>query len=99
MSDESGLRISIADHLEGFKFQVTYDSIENLTKGIVTKLPCQDVIYQWIPEEAGRLCADYGLWSERGVLNLQPEHTLNEQFPEIKALTVKEFLQKAWQGS
>ena len=81
----------------GEKFKVTYDSVEKLKRGETTEIPSQEAVYPFFPKEALHgLAATFGLWWEEGVLGFRPERTLNQQFPEVKTWTVKEFLQEAW---
>ena len=42
------------------------------------------------------MIAVHGVWFEEGVYNLKPAHFLNDQFPQIKPMKVKELLEKAW---
>ena len=43
------------------------------------------------------MAAAFGLWFEYGVCDLKPTKAfLNETFPEIKPLKVKEMLDQAW---
>lgn len=76
---------------------MTYDSVEKLKKGETTELPSQVAAYPYYPKEAlHAMAATFGLWYEEGVLGFRAEKTLNQQFPEVKTWTVKEFLQEAW---
>lgn len=38
----------------------------------------------------------HGVWFEEGVYNLKPVRFLNDQFPQIKPIKVKELLEQAW---
>lgn len=81
----------------GTKFNITYDSVEKLKKAETTELPGQTAMYPYFPKEALQaISSTFGLWYEEGVLGFKAEKTLNQQFPEVKIWTVKEFLQAAW---
>lgn len=81
----------------GTKFNVAYDSVEKLKKGEPTELPGQKAIYPYFPKEALQgMAATFGLWYEEGVLGFKREKTLNQQFPDVKTWSVKEFLKASW---
>lgn len=40
--------------------------------------------------------AAYGLWIETGGFDLDESRALNKEFPDIKPISVREFLQQAW---
>jgi hypothetical protein len=42
--------------------------------------------------------ASFSILFEEGFLNLQPEKSLNDQFPEIKTRKVKDLVIEAWKG-
>lgn len=65
--------------------------------GQVTELPGQVPLYQFFPKSLlQNYVAAFGLWFEDGHFDLKPTKFLNETFPEIKPLKVKEMLDKAW---
>jgi hypothetical protein len=83
----------------GTKFSVTSDSVEKLKAGQATELPCQVAEYQFMPKEVVQQWAVmFGLLFETGVFNIPPPSTktLNEVFPEIKPLKVKDILDGEW---
>jgi hypothetical protein len=41
----------------------------------------------------------FGLWFGEGDYNYAPNKTLNDVFPEIKALKVKDMVNQAWKRS
>lgn len=76
---------------------MTYDTLESLEKGETTELPGQVAAYPFFPKAMLRHFATiFGLWWAKGELDLKPARTLNEAFPEIHALKVKEGLKLAW---
>jgi hypothetical protein len=90
--------IAIAEEAKGTKFTVATDSIEKLSKGEITELPSHQLIYSVFPKPMLQsFFAAFGIFFEEGLFDLKPAHTLNEEFPEIKARTVKEIIDAAWQ--
>jgi hypothetical protein len=65
--------------------------------GQTTELPGQVPMYALLPKEILHyMVAAHGVWFEEGVYDLKPERFLNDDFPEIKTMTVKEVLEAAW---
>lgn len=90
-------RARVSNKTSGTKFTVAYDSVEKLKRGETTELPSQAAAYQFFPKELYQgMGSTFGLWSEDGVMNFTPETSLNEQFPEVEAWKVKDFLEAAW---
>lgn len=74
--------------------------MEKLKSGQVTELPGQVPLYQFVPKAAlDGLAAAFGLLFDNGDVDMNPQSFLNERFPEIKPLKVKEMLDKAWRKS
>ena len=89
--------IAIAEEAKGTKFTVETDSIEKLSKGEITELPSHPSIYSFFPKPMLQgFFAAFGIFFEQGLFDLKPARTLNEEFPEIKARTVKEIIDAAW---
>ncbi|KAK1750079.1 hypothetical protein QBC47DRAFT_394567 [Echria macrotheca] len=86
-----------AEEAKGTKFDVVYDSPEKLKAGEISELPAQVQLYQFFPKKLLQgMCAAFGLWFDKGLADLHPEKFINEDFPDIKPMTVKEMLDKAW---
>ncbi|KAH6615379.1 hypothetical protein C7974DRAFT_443656 [Boeremia exigua] len=91
--------VKIAEEVKGKKFKVTHDSLEFLSTGKVTELPCHSAIYPVMPkEDAQGLMSLFGRFFHDGLFNLSPEKTLNQIFPDIKVLTVRDVLERGWGG-
>ena len=76
---------------------MTHDSRERLEKGEPTELSVYVPVYEHFPKPFfWGLISLFGLWFDNGDLDLKPERTLNQAFPEIKPLTVKELVNQAW---
>ncbi|KAK4031287.1 isoflavone reductase [Parachaetomium inaequale] len=92
-----------AEEVKGTKFNVAYDSREKLERGEVTELPGQVPLYPFFPKPAQQaMGAGFGRWFEDGVFDMKPANGarfLNDTFPDIEPLTIKELLEKAWKRS
>lgn len=89
--------VALAEDARGKKFTVVYDSPEKLAKGEITELPSHTHVYPFFPKPMLQgFFAAFGNLFEKGVFDFKPAHTLNQEFPEIKARTVKEVLDAAW---
>ncbi|KAH6953840.1 hypothetical protein BKA56DRAFT_504284 [Ilyonectria sp. MPI-CAGE-AT-0026] len=89
--------LKVAEDVRGVKFDVTYDSLETLRSGKITVLPGQVAMYAHFPKEKfHRMFAGFGLMFEEGRLNFEPKQTLNDLFPEIKPVSVKEIVEIGW---
>lgn len=89
--------LNIAEEAKGTKFTVTHDSIEKLKKGEITELPSHPDVYPFFPKQMLQgFFSSFGILFEEGHFDLKPARTLNEEFPQIKARTVKEAVDAAW---
>jgi hypothetical protein len=89
--------ILLIHHPLGTKFKVIYNDVETLKKGQVTELPGQISLYSLIPKVFFQaISSRFGIWVDRGDLDLDRETSLNKKLPELKTLKLKEFLEKAW---
>lgn len=92
-----GEELLIWNRFIGVKFKVEYDSVPKMEAGQVTELPGQVPMYGFLPKEILQyMIAVHGLWFEEGVYDLKPKRFLNEKFPEIRPIKVKELLEVAW---
>jgi hypothetical protein len=84
----------------GTKFNVVYDSIEDLKSSRVTNLPSHVTTFQFLPKAAVQgIIAAFGLWFAEGAFDFKPEKSLNDVFPEIKTKKVKQVLEEAWKNT
>jgi hypothetical protein len=80
------------------KFDVTYDSVEKLRKGEMTELPSHPYVYPFMPKEIFQLYfSHFGLYVTEGLFDFPEGETLNQKFPEIKPMTVREAI-SVWKG-
>ncbi|KLP16495.1 uncharacterized protein LW94_5371 [Fusarium fujikuroi] len=86
----------LAEEVTGDKFEITYDSVELLKSGRVTELPGHMPVYPFFPKgKLQAMLAELGVLFDQGVLDFQPEKTLNSLFPDIKVMTGQDALEIA----
>jgi hypothetical protein len=84
--------------LTGTKFESTHDSIEDLEKGVVTELPALTLVLPHIPiprEALLAFSAAFGLIFETGGTNFDDAVALNNKFPDIIPLKIKDAIRAA----
>ncbi|PSN73450.1 NAD(P)-binding protein [Corynespora cassiicola Philippines] len=91
--------VEIAERVKGTKFEVHYDSLEQLAKGEVTVLPAYKKAAAAFGGEAvlpmiiGTF-AKWGAWMNEGKFHAEGVTRLNEVFPEIKPVGLEEALER-----
>ncbi|KAF9781446.1 hypothetical protein IL306_013442 [Fusarium sp. DS 682] len=91
--------VKIAEEATGDKFTVTYDSVEKLERGELSELPGHEAMFARVPAPKAvmkKVMSAYGLWAESGGFNLDESNALNNVFPDIKTISVRDFLEDAW---
>ncbi len=99
VGDKSTLNefLKVVEDAKGVKFTVSYDPIEDLAAGKITELPSHTQVYPFFPKPALQAAlASLELLLEKGVLDLDAEWTLNQEFPDIKPRSIKELVNQAW---
>ncbi|KAJ5860808.1 uncharacterized protein N7529_008118 [Penicillium soppii] len=86
--------LELAEEFTGKKFKVTYDTLEQITAGNVT-VPPQPEGVDSSSDEIKEMTALVSRLTVNNVFQL-PKDRLNAQFPEVKPVTFREFLQNAW---
>ncbi|KAJ5366737.1 hypothetical protein N7541_000678 [Penicillium brevicompactum] len=86
--------LGMAEEFTGKKFTVTYDSLEQIQAGNVT-VPTQPEGVDSSSDELKETTALVSRLTVNDVFDL-PKDRLNAKFPEVKPLTVREFLRNAW---
>ncbi|RAK96090.1 NAD(P)-binding protein [Aspergillus ibericus CBS 121593] len=87
-----------AESILGTKFTIHHDSVEKLQRFEVTELPGHRALYKHFPRKAFQwFMATFELFTTDGSSRIMREGALNERFPEIHTLTVKELLERYWQ--
>lgn len=79
----------------GKKFQVTYDSVENVKQGRVTVPPMPSGV-PYSAEELREMTVLVSRLTVAGVFDLPVEQRMNSRFPDLRPIKVKEFLLNAW---
>ncbi|PYH82486.1 NAD(P)-binding protein [Aspergillus uvarum CBS 121591] len=87
--------LGIVEEVRGRKFSVVYDSPEKINQGQVT-IPA--IPEGYTEEEAHEVTVLVSRLTIAGVFDLPVEGRLNERFPEIEPVKVREFLVDAWKG-
>lgn len=88
--------VKLVEEVKGTKFEVVYDSLEKLKTGKITELPSHPYLYPFFPKEMLQgMFAAFGIMFEKGEFDMRPARSLNDQFPDIKARSVKELLVQA----
>lgn len=89
--------VAVAEEVKGVKFEVAYDSVEDLTASRITELPGHAASYDKFPKERLQwFLAIFELWMATGRARVPREGSLNEMFPDIKPLTVREMMERYW---
>jgi len=87
-----------AEAATGSKFQVTYDSVDNLKNSQVTELPANRARYPYFPKQfLDAMVAAMGMGMAEGFFDFKGP-TLNEKLPQVKPVKVKDFLEEYWTG-
>lgn len=91
--------VKLAEEARGTKFKVHYEDPDKLERFEVTKLPGHEAAAEIMPwEHLRHFCGVFENWLVQGYYNLPTENTLNEKFPDIKTLTIKEMVEQNWKG-
>lgn len=86
--------LGMAEEFTGKKFKVTYDSLEQIKSGDVT-VPPQPEGMEYSSDELKEATALVSRLTVNNVFQL-PGDRLNTRFPEVKPITMRQFLQNAW---
>ena len=78
--------------IPGSTFDVSHDDIETLQQCRFTPLPG----HKGMGSEGLRLFALLGLYAAQGLFDTPPERSLNSKFPDIKPISVHDFMQLSW---
>lgn len=90
--------VKLAEEARGSKFTVTYDPIEKLQRGEITELPSHQQLYPFLPKPMLQgFMALFGRYVVEGKFDLPTDKSLNEKFPEIQTMKVKD-IAALWKG-
>ncbi|KAI4948172.1 hypothetical protein J4E91_006166 [Alternaria rosae] len=88
--------VEMAEKITGTKWDVTYDTIENLEKGKATVLEQSEGSYEFPVEFIQPLIVEFSLMAVRVNMDASKDGLRNDEFPEIHPIGVEELMQKAW---
>ncbi|KAL4879236.1 hypothetical protein BJY04DRAFT_194103 [Aspergillus karnatakaensis] len=89
--------VALAEEARGAKFEVHYDDIEKLNRFEITELPAQRALYDTFPKKAFQwFTSIFERFTADGTTRIAREGSLNEKFPDIKPLTVRDMLDQYW---
>ena len=81
----------------GRKFDVVYDTVENLKAGKNTELPANIPRYAYLPKAMiDSVSQKLGIAIADGLLDFPPE-AMSELLPAVKPMSVREFLESNYQ--
>ncbi|KAF2025383.1 hypothetical protein EK21DRAFT_76514, partial [Setomelanomma holmii] len=91
-----GELFALAEEVTGAKWDITYDPIEKLESAQGTVLrQAQGAIE--MPDEALRhMWSEFGTMAVKGLMDISKEGLRNDEFPNIKPMTVREVVEAAW---
>ena len=87
--------LAMAEEMRGQKFDVIYDSVEKINAGNVT-VPPMPAGTDYPPEEVQEITALVDRLVINGVFDLPRENRLNNEFYDVRARTMREFLEYTW---
>ncbi|KAK4503495.1 hypothetical protein PRZ48_004410 [Zasmidium cellare] len=89
--------LQMAEEVTGDKFDTTYDSVEKLKRFEVTELPGHAQLYDKYSKKGLQwFLAAFELMTTDETSYVSRDGSLNEVFPELQPLTVREMLTKCW---
>lgn len=97
---ESGLALSKPTSLilTGIKFDVVYDTLEDLRAGRITEIPAYKALYPvYSKNEFLSMMSAFGVGMATGVFDLKGA-SLNEKFGDVQPTKVVDFILKYWEG-
>ncbi|KAJ5128668.1 hypothetical protein N7526_006834 [Penicillium atrosanguineum] len=89
--------LAMAEEITGKKFKVSYDTLDQIQAGDVTVPPMPDGT-EYPEDELKETTALVSRLTVNGVFDLPKENRLNDRFPNVRPITIREFLEKAWRG-
>lgn len=87
----------MTNYFAGSKMEVQYDDVETLKRFEITELPGHQALYAHFPKKAFQwFMSIFELYTTDGTSCVPREGSLNERFPNIKPLTVRDLLDRYW---
>ncbi|KAL4926738.1 uncharacterized protein BDV17DRAFT_293318 [Aspergillus undulatus] len=92
--------VALAEKITGSKFEIHHDTIERLKRFEITELPGHRALYEHFPKKAYQwFMSTFELFTTDGGSWVPREGSLNELFPGIQPLTVRDVLEQYWAGN
>ncbi|KAM0426277.1 hypothetical protein ACHAPT_008317 [Fusarium lateritium] len=89
--------VKLLEEAKGVKFKTVHDSIESLEAGKLTPLPSQEGMFEGpYKDQLVTILSTNGLIFAKGGFDLNPSHTLADDFPKINTRTIAELVKEAW---
>ncbi|KAH8434182.1 uncharacterized protein LDX57_011820 [Aspergillus melleus] len=89
--------VALAEESRGSTFNIYYDDVEKLKRFEITGLPGHKALYDHVPKlQFQWFISIFELFTTDGSSHIQRAGSLNDRFPYIKALSVKEMLDQYW---
>lgn len=90
--------VAIAEGARGIKFDITYNSLEDLRAGKITEIPAYKPAYEVMPKDFFlEMMAGLGIAMVMGVFDIG-EDTLNERYPAVKPVKMVDLIKVYWEG-
>ncbi|KAJ5675665.1 hypothetical protein N7462_008562 [Penicillium macrosclerotiorum] len=86
--------LSMAESITGYKFRVTYDSVDQINVGNSTVPPMPDDVGS--PDELKEVTALVSRLTVAGAFRLPKDNRLSDYFSEVQPIKIREFLEKCW---
>ncbi|KPM35283.1 hypothetical protein AK830_g11276 [Neonectria ditissima] len=91
--------LHLAEEARGCKFEVHYDSEEQLERSQITELPNHKTAYPFFPKEQLQfLYAALENLMAKGYFDVPIEKAINTRFQDLEMLTVAKMLDETWKG-
>lgn len=88
--------LEVAERVRGTKFEVVYNSVEDLRAGKISEIPAYVPLYDVIPKDLVlEMMAGFGVATATGLFTLEGER-INEKYPEIKTTKMRDFIRTHW---
>ncbi|KAL8633165.1 hypothetical protein Q9189_001065 [Teloschistes chrysophthalmus] len=89
----------VAQEARGTKFEIIYDSLADLRAGRITEIPAYVALYDVFPREMVlEMMAGLGVGMITGLFDFEGEELLNERFPDVSTVKMREFILEHWNG-
>jgi hypothetical protein len=103
--------VAVAEEVTGRKFEVVYDSVKDLRAGKVSEIPAYKKLYDMFGSKEAVLSmfrafglamalgdVDFGRVLREGRIGWGSVSSMNEKYPDVKPVKLRELVQKAWGG-